>query len=65
MTPTNATKANIVAAVNAVLALLVGLEVMSAQTSGYVIGIVNAVAVLVIGFLPGPLNYKSSPKRVA
>jgi hypothetical protein len=57
---TNATKANIIAAINAVLAcaMLFGLPVSDVQVGG--IGIaVNAVLAVFVG-----LTFKSSPKRL-
>ena len=57
---TNATKANIIAVLNAALAVAVlfGLPLSDAQTAG--IGVLgNAIGVLVVG-----LTYKSSAKRI-
>lgn len=58
---TNTTKGNLTAAVNAILAMLVGLDVLSLSNEqiGLVVGAVNAVALAVIS-----LTYKRSPKRV-
>lgn len=58
---TNATKANIIAAVNAGLALVIafGVSLSDAQTAAIVAG-VNAALVLYVG-----LSYKTSPKRIA
>lgn len=56
---TNATKANLIAALNALLglAVLFGAPLSEEQIAG-VLAAANAVGVLVIG-----LTYKSSPKR--
>lgn len=61
MNLTNATKGNLVAAVNAILAMLVGLGVLHLTDAqiGLVVGAVNALAIVVMGF-----TYQSSPKRV-
>lgn len=58
---TNATKGNVAALINAVLALLIGLGVMDLTNEqiGLVIGVWNALAVVVMG-----LTFKRSPKRV-
>lgn len=58
---TNATRAQIVAFVNAALVLVVsfGIDVTDAQQAG-VTAVVNAALSLWIG-----LTYKSSPKRIA
>jgi hypothetical protein len=57
---TNATKANLIAALNAVLvcATLFGLDLTDAQVVA-VMGVANALGVLVVG-----LTYKDSPKRI-
>lgn len=59
-TLTNATKANIIAVVNAALslALLFGLPLTEQQFGGIMV-LVNAVGILVVG-----LTYKNSAKRV-
>lgn len=61
MNLTNATKGNVVAAVNAVLGMLVGLGVLHLTDAqiGSIVGAVNAVALAVMA-----LTYKASPKRV-
>lgn len=58
---TNATKGNVTAAVNAILAMLVGLGVLDLTNEqiGLVVGAVNAVALALMG-----LTFRSSPKRV-
>lgn len=58
---TNTTKGNLTAAVNAILAMLVGVGVLdlSNEQIGLIVGAVNAVALVVIS-----LTYKSSPKRI-
>lgn len=58
---TNTTKGNLTAAVNAILAMLVGLGILDLTNEqiGLVMGAVNAVALLLIS-----LTYKQSPKRV-
>lgn len=57
---TNATKANLLAAINALLGVLVlfGVDLTADQMAG-ILTAVNALAVLIIG-----LTYKKSPKRV-
>jgi len=57
---TNATKANIIGAINAVLgvAVLFGLPLSSDQLAG-IVAAVNAVLVLIVG-----LTYKDSDKRL-
>jgi hypothetical protein len=57
---TNATKANLIAVLNAVLiaATLFGLDLSDAQVAG-IMGVANALGVLVVG-----LTYKDSPKRI-
>jgi hypothetical protein len=57
---TNATKANLIAALNAVLvcATLFGLDLSDEQVLA-VMGVANALGVLVVG-----LTYKDSPKRI-
>ena len=58
---TNTTKGNLTAAVNAILAMLVGPGILDLTNEqiGLVMGAVNAVALLLIS-----LTYKQSPKRV-
>lgn len=58
---TNTTKGNLTAAVNAILAMLVGLGVLDLTNEqiGTIVGAVNAVALVLIS-----LTYKQSPKRV-
>lgn len=58
---TNTTKGNLTAAVNAILAMLVGLGILDLTNEqiGLVVGAVNAVALALIS-----LTYKQSPKRV-
>lgn len=56
---TNATKAQIIAAVNALLGLAVAFNVVLTQTQIGAIGVaVNAVLAIVVG-----LTFKQSPKR--
>jgi hypothetical protein len=57
---TNATKANLIAVLNAVLiaATLFGLDLSDEQVLA-VMGVANALGVLVVG-----LTYKDSPKRI-
>jgi urea transporter len=57
---TNATKANLIAVINAVLlcATLFGLELTDAQVAG-IMGVANALGVLAVG-----ITYKDSPKRI-
>ena len=57
---TNATKANLIAVLNAVLicATLFGLDLTDAQVAG-IMGLANALGVLAVG-----LTYKDSPKRI-
>lgn len=57
---TNATKANAIALVNAVLGLLVVLGVLDESLVGPVLAVANAAAALAVG-----LTYKASPKRIA
>lgn len=58
---TNATKANIIAAINAALVLVIsfGVNVSDAQQAAIVLG-VNALLALIVG-----LTYELSPKRIA
>lgn len=57
---TNATKAQIIAAVNALLALAVAFNVALTQAQIGAVGVVvNALLALVVG-----LTFKQSPKRV-
>ena len=57
---TNATKANVIALVNALLALLVSFGVhLSDAQQATIVGLVNAAAVLWIGH-----TYRNSPKRI-
>jgi hypothetical protein len=58
---TNATKANLIAVLNAVLiaATLFGLDLSDEQVLA-VMGVANALGVLVVG-----LTYKDSPKRIS
>jgi hypothetical protein len=58
---TNATKANLIAVINAVLlcATLFGLELTDAQVAG-IMGVANALGVLAVS-----LTYKDSPKRIS
>jgi hypothetical protein len=60
-TLTNATKANLIAVINAVLlcATLFGLELTDAQVAG-IMGVANALGVLAVS-----LTYKDSPKRIS
>jgi hypothetical protein len=57
---TNATKANLIAVLNAALgaAVLFGLDLSADQIAG-VLAFANALGVLVVG-----LTYKDSPKRI-
>lgn len=58
---TNATKANVIAVVNAVLGLLLSFGVsLSTDQIGSILGVVNALFVLWVS-----LTYKASPKRIA
>lgn len=56
---TNATKANVIAAINALVALTVAFDVLSDAKAGALGVALNSLAVLFIG-----LTYKNSPKRV-
>lgn len=57
---TNATKANIIAALNALLGLLVafGVDVTEAQTAAILV-FANAIGIIAVS-----LTFKSSPKRI-
>lgn len=58
---TNATKAQIIAAINALLGLAVAFNVALTQAQIGAVGVVvNAVLALIVG-----LTFKQSPKRVA
>lgn len=64
MTITNNTKGQLLAFANAIFAILLILGVGTPELLGAILVAIDAGFVLLVGVIPGPLHYTSSPKRI-